>query len=244
MRPVQRESTTFVLVHGAGSDSWYWHLVGPRLVAAGHDTVAVDLPVDDETCGLADYADAVIRAVRTDRPFILVAQSMAAFTAPMVAERTPVEGIVLVAPMVPAPAETPGQWWANTAQPEAAREYALAEGRDPDRPFDPVEIFLHDVAPDVVAGAAGHARTQADRPFEDAWPLGRWPEVPTRAVIGRQDRLFPLDFQRRVLRERLGIVADEIDTGHLPALARPVELTELLLRYRSELVAVPPGVNR
>src|SRR5919106_860592 len=29
--------TTYVLIHGAASDSWYWHLVVPQLRARGHD---------------------------------------------------------------------------------------------------------------------------------------------------------------------------------------------------------------
>ena len=28
---------TYVLIHGAGSNSWYWHLVEPQLRALGHD---------------------------------------------------------------------------------------------------------------------------------------------------------------------------------------------------------------
>jgi hypothetical protein len=32
----------------------------------------------------------------------------------------------------------------------------------------------------------------------------------------------------------LGITPDEIDSGHLPALSRPDELTRLLLIYRRE----------
>jgi pimeloyl-ACP methyl ester carboxylesterase len=145
--------------------------------------------------------------------------------------------IVLVAPMVPAPAETPGQWWANTGQPDAACRCAIAEGRDPDKPFDPIETFLHDVDPAVVAEAGGHVRRQSDRPFDDPWPLPRWPDVPTRCVIGRHDRLFPLDFQRGVVRERLGIIPDEIDAGHLPALSRPEDLTRLLVGHRAEAQA-------
>ncbi len=54
---VHRLMATFVLLHGAGSDSWYWHLVAPDLVATGHDVVAVDLPVADDTAGLAEYID-------------------------------------------------------------------------------------------------------------------------------------------------------------------------------------------
>ena len=33
---------TFVLIPGAGSDSWHWHLVGSELEARGHDVVAVN----------------------------------------------------------------------------------------------------------------------------------------------------------------------------------------------------------
>jgi pimeloyl-ACP methyl ester carboxylesterase len=37
--------STFVLLHGAGSDGWYWHLVVPRLEAAG-----AMVPRPGETC--------------------------------------------------------------------------------------------------------------------------------------------------------------------------------------------------
>jgi len=42
---------TYVLIPGAGSDSWYWHLIVPELAARGHEVVAVDLPCDDDTAG-------------------------------------------------------------------------------------------------------------------------------------------------------------------------------------------------
>jgi hypothetical protein len=38
------------------------------------------------------------------------------------------------------------------------------------------------------------------------------------------------------VRERLGITPDEIDGGHLPALAHPQELAERLEAYRAECV--------
>jgi hypothetical protein len=41
------------------------------------------------------------------------------------------------------------------------------------------------------------------------------------------------------VRERLGIVPDEMGGGHLPALARPDELVEWLERYRVE-AGLPP----
>ena len=90
---------TFVLLPGAGSDSWYWHLVTPLLKAAGHDVVAVDLPVDDPGSGLDEYAQAAIDAIGTMTELVVVGQSMGAYTAAMVAQRLPVKLVVLVAAM-------------------------------------------------------------------------------------------------------------------------------------------------
>jgi hypothetical protein len=47
--------------------------------------------------------------------------------------------------------------------------------------------------------------------------------------------MFPLDFQRRVTRERLGLDVDVIGGGHLVALSRPEELVERLESYRAEV---------
>jgi pimeloyl-ACP methyl ester carboxylesterase len=213
---------TYLLIHGAGSSSWYWHLVVPQLRALGHDVIAPDLPCDDDTAGLAEYADVSVRAVGDRRDVIVVAQSLAGFTAPMVCDRLPVVLVVLVAAMTPQPGEPPGEWWANTGH------------QFPD-PFDPAVLFAHDLPPAVAAESLAHVRRQSDTPFREPWPLDAWPNVPTRFLLCRDDRFFPAEFQRRVVRERLGIVPHEMGGGHLPALARPDELVQRLETYRAEL---------
>jgi pimeloyl-ACP methyl ester carboxylesterase len=110
---------TYVLVHGSGSDSWYWHLVAPELSGRGHDVVAPDLPTGDESTGLLEYSDAVVAATGERRDVVLVAQSLAGFIAPLVCERVPVRLMVLVAAMVPKPGESPGEWFVNTGWAEA-----------------------------------------------------------------------------------------------------------------------------
>jgi hypothetical protein len=50
----------------------------------------------------------------------------------------------------------------------------------------------------------------------------------------RDDRFFPLTFQRRVTKERLGLEVDEIDGGHLPMLSRPTELAGRLIELARE----------
>lgn len=218
--------STYVLIHGAGSDSWYWHLVAPELREAGNDVVAVDLPCEDDRAGFPEYADTVVQAVGDRTDLIVVAQSLAGFTAPLLCDRLPVRLIVLVAAMVPRPGESAGEWWANTGHVF------------PD-PFDPEVVFAHDLRPDVAAESLIHLRRQSDTPFQSPWPLAAWPDVATRFILCRDDRFFPADFLRRVVRDRLGIDPDEMDGGHLPALARPQELVRRLEAYRAELVTAP-----
>ena len=98
---------TFVLIHGAGDVGWYWHLVEAELRERGHDTVAPDLPCDDDSAGLAEYADAVVQAIGDRTDLVVVAQSLGGFTAPLVCDRVAVKLLVLVAPMIPAPGEAP-----------------------------------------------------------------------------------------------------------------------------------------
>ena len=47
--------------------------------------------------------------------------------------------------------------------------------------------------------------------------------------------MFPLDFQRRVARERLRIEVDEIDGGHMVAMSHPRELADRLEAVRREV---------
>jgi pimeloyl-ACP methyl ester carboxylesterase len=105
---------TFVLIHGSGDVGWYWHLVERELRQYGHDTLAPDLPCDDDSAGLADYADVVVEAIGGRRGLVVAAQSFGGFTAPLVAARIPVDMLVLVAAMIPAPGEAPGDWPAST----------------------------------------------------------------------------------------------------------------------------------
>lgn len=223
-------ATDFVLIPGAGGSAFYWHRLVPELERRGHRAIAVELPAGDDGAGLAEYADAVVEAVDGRGPVVLVAQSMGGVTAPLVCARVPVRLMVLLNAMVPAPGETPGEWWANTGQPQARAALAVREGRAPDAPFDPMTEFFHDVPPEVTAAvvALGEPR-QSDTPFAQPWPLPAWPAVPTRFLQGRADRFFPLEFQRRVVRERLGIPVEELPGGHLLALSRPRELADRLV---------------
>jgi pimeloyl-ACP methyl ester carboxylesterase len=233
--------TTFILIPGAGGDAWYWHLVQPELEAQGHRALAVELPSDDDAAGLAEYADVVVAAATdaglAQAPVVLVAQSMGGFTAPLVCDRLSVQMIVMVAAMVPRAGETPGEWWTNTGHARALAEQAERTGL-PTSIGDDIEAMLfNDVPADVTAAALGNGKAQSGTPFEAPWPMAAWPDVPTRFVLCRDDRLFPAPFLRRVVDERLGVVPDEIEGGHLVALGHPRALADRLVRYAADVTS-------
>jgi pimeloyl-ACP methyl ester carboxylesterase len=207
-------------------------MVAAELRERGHEVLSPDLPAADDSAGLGDYANRVLDAIGDRTDLAVVAQSMGAFTAPLLCGRADVRRLILVAPMIPAPGESPGEWWTSSGQTAAQREQDTREGRDPDAPFDLRTAFLHDVPEDVVEQlfARGEPR-QSDTPFREPWPLDAWPDIPTHVLAGSNDRIFPLDFMRRLSQERLNVEPDVIETGHLPALARPKELADRLEAY-------------
>jgi len=215
-------TTTYVLIHGGGDAASSWDLVAKDLRDRGSDVVAVDLPIEDRSAGWSAYADAVVEATGERSDVVVVAHSLGGFTAPLVCTRMPVGLLVLVAAMVPVPGERAIDYWANAG---------YEEGSDGDE----VDVFFHDVPPELAAQAMRAERDQADTPMYEPWPLDAWPHVTTRYLLCRDDRMFPAAVTRRVVRERLGIEPDEIDGGHCPFLSRPGDLTSRLTAYRAEL---------
>ncbi|MFL5645981.1 MAG: alpha/beta hydrolase [Chloroflexota bacterium] len=214
---------TFAFIHGAGDVGWYWHLVEADLRARGHVTVAPDLPVEDEAAGLAEYATTVIDALPDRRDVVVVAQSFGGYVAPIVARAVGARLIVLVAAMIPSPGESAEEMFATTGW-EAEQL--------PNRSTE--DLFYHDVPHELALEAMRRGRNQSDTPGRQRWPLPAWPDIQTRFVLCRNDRFFPARWLRPVVRDRLGIEPDEIDSGHCAALSRPAELAGLLDRSVTE----------
>jgi pimeloyl-ACP methyl ester carboxylesterase len=219
--------SSYVLIPGAGGAAWVWHRIVPLLQEAGHEAIAVDLPGDDELAGLPEYTHQAVSAIAERDDVVLVAQSLGGFTAPLVAAVVPVRALVLVNAMIPAPGETPGAWWANTGWLQA--QTAAAEQGGYGTELDPVVYFLHDVPPEVVATGEPHQRAEADVVFGSVCDFVTWPSVPIRVVAGADDRMFPVEFQRKLGRDRLGVGADVLAGGHLMALSQPDMLANYLL---------------
>lgn len=222
--------TTFVLIPGAGTDPRAFGATIAALEELGHEGLAPPLPLDNEDATPSDHADAVLAALPDDPgDLIVVAQSLGAFAGPLVAERADAAGLVLLAPMIPAPGESAGEWGSNTGH-----EAAIADLIERFGPLDQwgedalVHVFLHDVDEQTQWASAEYNGPAGRGMFAEPWPLERWPDVPTVVLAPSEDRFFPLEFQRRVARERLGLEVEQIGGGHVPMLSRPQQLARRL----------------
>jgi len=228
--------TSFLLIPGAGGSAWYWHLVVRELTGRGHGALAVDLPADDDSCGFAEYADVVVSVAGywgERRDLVVVGQSMGGFTAPLVCSPLSARLLVLLNAMTPRPGESAGEWGTNTGSALARQVQADRDGLPPDDDPQLRQTFFHDVPEAVTQEAFARGEPdQSDTPFGRPWPLTAWPDVPTRFLAATGDRLFPIEFQRRVVADRLpGVSVDEIEGGHLVALSRPLEVAQRLIAY-------------
>ena len=215
----------YVLIPGRSGRAWYWHRVVAELSARGHEAIAVELPTDDDTKGLPDYAAAVLDAAGDGGDIVLVATSLGAFVAPLAAQSLQPVAIILVNPLLPLKRETVEGWEATTGA-EPARVAAAERGGYSVR-FDPHTYLMHDVPPEILATVTPKG-DQSPRPFRDPCTFDDWP-APVTVIASRDDRVLPVEFQHRLARERLGIDAVVVPGGHLVALSHPVELSDAIL---------------
>jgi pimeloyl-ACP methyl ester carboxylesterase len=226
--------TTFVLIPGAGGQGGFWDRLVHELERRGHEAIAVDIKEDDPALGLPEYAGIVEDAIGERRDVVLVAQSMGAFTAPMVARHVPVAMIVFVNAMIPLPGERPGDWWDNTGSGDARLAADREAGRSGE--FDMETHFFHDLSEEARAALFAHPeRGPSDTPFGQPCDFESWPDVPLKVLVGADDRVFPAEFQRRVAKDRLGLDVDVIPGGHLVAVSNPSTVADRLDEYAAEL---------
>jgi hypothetical protein len=96
---------------------------------------------------------------------------------------------------------------------------------------DPMVSYYHDVPRALAEEALRRERGESPTAGRLPWPMDAWPDVRTRFVLCKHDRVFPASFFRRLVPGRLGITPDEIPGGHCVALSRPKDLAELLVGY-------------
>ncbi len=174
---------TFVLIPGAGADPRVYEATIAALRDLGHDGIAPPLPLDDPEAGPSAHADAVVAALGDPppAPLVVVGQSLGAYTAAIVADRLSPRRLILLAPMIPRPGETAGDWWEGTGHAEAiaplTRRIGTPENWD-EAALD--EVFYHDVDAATLAANDEYDGRPAPGMFTEPLTVSRWPYEPTR----------------------------------------------------------------
>jgi hypothetical protein len=96
-------------------------------------------------------------------------------------------------------------------------------------------MYFSDCSEADIDWAVARLRPQAPTLRTTPYPIGAWPAIPARYILGTEDAVVSPAWSRRVAVERLGVAADELPGGHSPFLARPRPLAELLDRIAGEV---------
>jgi Alpha/beta hydrolase family len=196
---------SFSLVHGAWHGGWCWDGVRAELEARGHAVHAPDLPCEDVTAGVEEYAAAVPAAD------VVVGHSLGGLTIPYVEAHTHVFLTALVGSAEWTDVFVPG-FGEGRVRDELGRSYY------PDPAVAASELQYPAEQTHLASRLRRQAPLQAD-------PIAV--ERPVYVVCARDGAIRP-EWQRHVARDVLGVEAPELDSGHSPMLERPRELAALL----------------
>ena len=223
----------FLLLHGACHGGWCWSDVVPLLRAAGHQATAPDLPCDDLTAGLDEYAATAVASLGGERTgVVVVGHSLGALVAPVVAHRLGARRMVMLAGIIGAP----GASLESLATVDADRDLPSvdddfqsdAHGRFRFSPGGARRLLYHDCPPAVAEAAIGRLRFQRSM-WREVADFRSWPDTEIVSITCAEDRVVNPAWSNRVARERLGVEPLLLSGGHSPFLARPGELAELLV---------------
>lgn len=241
----------FCLVHGAFQGAWCWDLLIPYLEAEGHKTVAMDLPIENESATLSQFADAVIQAIpKTDDDIVLVGHSMAGTIIPLVAEAVKVRQLVFLAALIPYPGISTLDQFSHHLDDDTLKSFNYHRKdlsklepfhSEPDM-YEPASVgkdysdeavlrhfFFHDGQPDVTQWALSKSRSQQSMAYMfETNPLKALPSVERKYIVGTDDRIISPTWSRYAARKRLGVDAIELASGHCPHLSRPDLLAAVL----------------
>lgn len=199
---------------------------------AGHDVIAPDLPCDDPTAGLREYADAAVAALAgkpTD--LVVVGHSLGGLVAPLVATRLPTRRMVMVAGIIGAP----GASLESLATEDADRDLPLGEdgiemdgvGRFRFTEIGARRLLYHDCDAEAATAAIARLRFQRSM-WTQVANFTEWPDTEIVSITCTEDRVVNPAWSDLTARTRLGVEPVHLPGGHSPFLARPAELTSVM----------------
>jgi pimeloyl-ACP methyl ester carboxylesterase len=241
---------TFILIHGAWQGAWAWDTVVPRLRAAGHDAIAVDLPGNGHNpmppaeVNLERYAVHVAGIIdATSGPVIMVGHSMGGTAAAQACEWRPERialAIFLAAFLLPDGMsvlefyeQNLEPWMRGAHKRVSYDDTGLLSTIDP---VSAVEVFYHKADRGLAETAARKLTPQPEGGRRSKLQLSteRFGTVPRVYIEAQSDRSVHLPLQRRMQQMSPCLQVYGLDSDHAPQLSDPDALVALLLRAVAE----------
>jgi Alpha/beta hydrolase family len=198
---------SFSFVHGSWHGGWAWDRVRAELERRGHDVETPDLPCDDVSAGIPDYAHVVPPAD------VVVGHSLGGLTIPLVDAQKRVYLCALVPGVDRDDVYVPG-FGDTRVRDELGRSYYP----------DPADAARELQYPAEDAHLAQLLRRQAPVDSDVRTP------GPSLYIVCANDAAVRPDWQRRAAAVLVGEVI-ELEAGHSPMLTHARELAGLLERY-------------
>jgi len=236
---------TFILVHGAWQGAWAWETIVPRLKAAGHDAIPVDLPgngrdkTPPEEVDLGRYAAHVAGIIdASSGPIVLVGHSMGGTAVAQACELRPERvalAIYLAAFLLPDGLSVL-EFYERYLEPwmrgaHARVTYDAAGLLSTIDPASAVEVFYHQADRSLAEAAARRLTPQPEGGRRSRLRLSpdRFATVPRVYIEARHDRSVHLPLQRKMQELTPCAAVYGLDSDHAPQLSAPDALTELIL---------------
>ncbi len=215
-----------ILVHGFWADGSSWRGVIPSLVAAGHEPIAVQLPLST----FADDVATVRRAAeRISGPLVLAGHSYGDVVISEAAVGTAgVSALAYVSAYAPEFGEDVNE--INARFPPASGGAAIRPTEDGHLWLDIGgyrDAFCHDVDAEE---AAVMARTQGPASVQCLSGLTQspaWHDLPCWSLVSTEDRTIAPDAQR-FMGERMDATITEVQASHAALVSRPQETAALI----------------
>lgn len=235
--------STYLLIHGSWHGAWCWYKVIPRLEAAGHTAIAIDMPgrgADRRPLAevsMDDYVAAIVRELdRSEEPVVLVGHSRGGIAISQAAEARPhkVSRLVYLAAFLIPGGETilPLALSDSDSLVLPSLDLNQAEGWDMLRSEAFREALYADCSEDDVALA--HALLSPEPIGPTNTPLVLTDEsfgrIPRSYICLARDCAVSPALQRRMLERMPCERVLSLDASHSAYFSQPDELTTAIVR--------------
>ncbi len=238
-----KETKTFVLVHGAWQAPYAWQTVKQQLESKGEKVIVVELPGhgDDQTSpaqlSMDVYRDKVVDAINSvNGKVVLVGHSMGGMVVSAVAEKVPskIERLVYIGAFVPA--DNQSLLELSMMDKQSLLGASLVPSQDQltldVKKENLINIFCQDGSKDEQETVLKNYRAEPAIPFTNKVHVSNanFGSVDKYYIHTTQDHAVGMDLQNQMIKAANITNVYSLNSSHCPFISQPKEVTKLLIK--------------